>query len=138
MARGARLGSAVIFVRDLDASVGFYRDVLALDMVDSSPTAALLHGGTGSQLVLRAMGSNAAHALGTVGVQYLVWSADSRDDLDECERALRGRGAYRETRQSEGVTAVAGRDPDDITVIITYPGPDQVPTQQIPVAIYAW
>jgi len=138
MTQGARLGSAVIFVRELDRSVRFYRDVLSLEVVDRSPTAALLRGAAGSQLVLRAMGGSAAHALGAVGVQFLVWNTASEADLGTCERALRERGAYRETRRTGAVTAVAGRDPDDITVMITYPGSDEVPAQEIPVAAYAW
>ena len=42
MAHGARLGSVVMFVQDLDRSVSFYADVLALEVADRSPTAALL------------------------------------------------------------------------------------------------
>ena len=63
MADGARLDSVVMFVHDLDRSVSFYRDVLALQVTDHSSTAALLAGPSGSQLILRAMGSNAAHPL---------------------------------------------------------------------------
>jgi len=33
-------------------------------------------------------------------------------------------------------TAVEGRDPDDIVVMITYPGPDQAPLHELPVRIY--
>ena len=42
MAQGARLGSVVMFVHDLDRSVEFYAEVLALEVTDRSPTAALL------------------------------------------------------------------------------------------------
>lgn len=138
MTQGARLGSAVIFVRELERSVRFYREVLSLEVVDRSPTAALLRGAAGSQLVLRAMGGTAAHTLGNVGVQFLIWNTASQAELDACESALRERSAYRETRRTGAVTAVAGRDPDDITVMIAYPGSDQVPTQEIPVTAYAW
>jgi catechol 2,3-dioxygenase-like lactoylglutathione lyase family enzyme len=138
MARGARLGSAVMFVQDLDRSVSFYTDLLALEVADSSPTAALLISGDGSQLILRAMGSNATHALGGVGVQYVVWTADGKEGLDRAERVLRERSAYRETRSTGGVAAVEGHDPDDITVVMTYPGPDQMPLHELPVRIYGW
>ena len=98
MAQGARLGSVVMFVHDLGRSVDFYADVLRLEVADSSPTAALLTSAAGTQLILRAMGSGAAHALGTVGVQYVVWTAAGQDDLNRCERALTeiGRASCRE------------------------------------------
>jgi catechol 2,3-dioxygenase-like lactoylglutathione lyase family enzyme len=138
MAHGARVDSVVIFVHDLDRSVSFYTDVLALEVTDRSATAALLTSDGGTQLILRAMGSNAAHVLGGIGVQYVIWTAGDKDDLGRCERALRQRSAYRETRASGQATAVEGRDPDDIVVMITYPGPDQAPLHELPVRIYGW
>jgi catechol 2,3-dioxygenase-like lactoylglutathione lyase family enzyme len=138
MAQGARLGSVVMFVQDLDRSVSFYTDLLALEVADRSPTAALLVSATGSQLILRAMGSNAAHALGSVGVQYVTWTADGKEDLDRAEGVLRRHAAHRQTRSSGEISVVEGRDPDDIVVMITYPGPDQVPLHELPVRIYGW
>jgi catechol 2,3-dioxygenase-like lactoylglutathione lyase family enzyme len=138
MAHGARLGSAVMFVQDLDRSVSFYAEVLALEVADRSPTAALLISTAGAQLILRAMGSGAIHALGGVGVQYVVWTAAGKADLDRCERVLKSRSAHRDTRVYEGAVAVEGRDPDDLVVVITYPGPDQAPLHELPVRIYGW
>lgn len=138
MANGARLGSVVMFVQDLDRSVRFYTEILALEVTDRSPTAALLLSTDGCQLILRAMGQGTAHPLGGVGVQYVVWTAADRAGLDRCERALKGRSAHRQTRSSAPVTVVEGRDPDDIPVMIVYPGPDEVPLHEIPMRIYGW
>jgi catechol 2,3-dioxygenase-like lactoylglutathione lyase family enzyme len=138
MAHGARLDSVVMFVHDLDRSVSFYSDVLNLDVADRSATAALLIGAKRSQLILRAMGRGAEHALGGVGVQYVIWTADDADDLARCEKVLKDRSAWRDSRTTEHVTAVEGRDPDDIVVMITYPGPDQAPLHDLPVRIYGW
>ena len=91
MAEGAQVGSVVMFVHDLDRSVAFYADVLALEVADRSPTAALLSNAAGAGLILRAMGGAASHALGAIGVQYVVWAAADADDLARCERALAGR-----------------------------------------------
>jgi len=33
---------------------------------------------------------------------------------------------------------VEGRDPDDLPVLIVYPGPDQTPLHELPVRIYGW
>ncbi len=138
MAQGARLGSVVMFVHDLARSVAFYGDVLGLEVADRSPTAALLVSADGAQLILRAMGSNAAHALGGVGIQYVVWTAAGEDDLDRCERTLRERSAHRATRRAGPAAVVEGRDPDDIVMMITYPGPDQMPLHELPARIYGW
>ena len=118
--------------------MNFYRDVLELEVADRSPTASLLTSGSGSQLILRAMGSGAEHSLGGVGVQYVIWTAADEADLDRCERALKELSAHRETRISGPVKAVEGRDPDDIVVMIIYPGPDKVPLHELPVRIYGW
>jgi catechol 2,3-dioxygenase-like lactoylglutathione lyase family enzyme len=138
MAHGARLDSVVMFVHDLNRSVNFYSDVLKLHVADRSATAALLIGAKRSQLILRAMGSAASHALGSVGVQYVIWTADDADDLARCEQVLKDRSAWRDTRTTQHVTAVEGRDPDDIVVMITYPGPDEAPLHELPVRIYGW
>jgi catechol 2,3-dioxygenase-like lactoylglutathione lyase family enzyme len=137
MAHGTRIGSAVMFVQDLDRSVSFYRDVLALAVQDRTATAALLEG-DGSQLILRSMGSGASHPLGAVGVQYVIWTAADEADLERCERALKELSAHRESRASGRSRAVEGRDPDDIVVMVVYPGPDQLPNHELPVRIYGW
>ena len=138
MAHGARLGSVVMFVHDLDRSVNFYTEILGLEVADRSPTAALLSNAEGAQLVLRAMGPGADRALGSVGVQYVVWTAAGKQDLERCERVLRERAAHRETRSHGAVTVVEGRDPDDIVLMVTYPGPDEVPLHELPPRIYGW
>jgi catechol 2,3-dioxygenase-like lactoylglutathione lyase family enzyme len=138
MAQGARLSSVIMFVHDLDRSVTFYTGILGLEVADRSPTAALLSNGEGTQLFLRAMGRGADRALGSIGVQYVVWTAAGKKDLDRCERALRGRAAHRETRTHGGVTVVEGRDPDDIVLMVTYPGPDEVPQHELPARVYGW
>ncbi len=138
MAKGTRIGSAVMFVQQLDRSIRFYQDVLALQVADQSPTAALLVSPEGAELILRSMGSTGAHPLGGVGVQYVIWTAAGREDLERCERALKERSAYRETRGSDGVRVVEGHDPDDMVVMIAYPGPDERPLRELPTRIYGW
>jgi catechol 2,3-dioxygenase-like lactoylglutathione lyase family enzyme len=138
MTHGARIDSAVMFVQDLDRSVSFYTEVLGLEVTDQSSTAALLTGAGGSHLIIRAMGAGAVHALGGVGVQYLIWTAAGKEDLDRAEQTLKDRSAHVDTRRSGPVTAVEGRDPDDIVVMVSYPGSDQEPLQKLPSRIYGW
>jgi catechol 2,3-dioxygenase-like lactoylglutathione lyase family enzyme len=138
MASGARLGSAVMFVQSLDRSVSFYQDVLGLEVADRSATAALLVSDEGAQLVLRALGTNAEHALGSVGIQYVIWTAGGDEAVRQAEQALRARSALLGTRASGQVTVVEGRDPDDIVVMIAHPGPDQALLAGLPAWIYGW
>jgi catechol-2,3-dioxygenase len=138
MAEGVRLSAAIVFVRNLDKSVSFYRELLGLDIVDRSPTAALLVTADGSELVLREFGSNAPHPLGSIGVQYLSWSTSSREDLDHRTEILRRNSAYRETRTDGDIVVVEGRDPDDVPLMIIYAGASHAPMRRLPARIYAW
>ncbi|HTZ92204.1 MAG TPA: VOC family protein [Streptosporangiaceae bacterium] len=138
MAEGVRLSAAVVFVRNLEKSASFYQELLGLDVADRSTTAALLTSPGGSQLVLRQFGNNAPHPLGSIGVQYLLWSVSSKDDLDRRADILRRSSAYRETREDGNVTVVEGRDPDDMPVMILYGGGDQALPGKLPTRIYAW
>ena len=137
MGTDARLGSVVMFVRELDRSVDFYSDVLGVTVVDRSPTAALLSSST-AQLVLRAMGENAAHPLGAVGLQYAVWTAPSQAALDQGEQALKQRAAHRATRSEGAHTVVEGRDPDDVVVMVSYSSPGVPPLTKLPARVYGW
>ncbi len=138
MVEGIRLRAAVVFVRNLDTSVPFYRELLDLEIVDSSPTAALLASADGSQLALRAFGDNASRSLGSIGVQYLIWSTASRADLDRRAEILRRHSAYRETRTDQDVAVIEGRDPDDLSIMIVYAGDNRAPMRELPARIYAW
>jgi catechol-2,3-dioxygenase len=136
MAAGVRLGGAVVFVRNLDRSVGFYTEVLGLTVADRSSTAALLGEDGDPHLVLRALDGNAPHPLGALGVQYLVWMTDSRDDLDRRTELLRQRSAYRDTHSVDDGVTVEGRDPDDLVLMLCYLPAGGLAT--LPTRVYAW
>jgi catechol-2,3-dioxygenase len=138
MAEDLRLTGVVVYVRDLDKSVSFYRELLKLEVCDSAPTAALLCTADGPELILRATGQASSHPLGQLGVQYVVWALPSRDELDRCERVLRDRSAYRDTRVTEKTTLVEGHDPDDIVVMLTYTEGNGHPPRELSARIYAW
>jgi catechol-2,3-dioxygenase len=137
MATGFQLGAAVVFVRNLDRSVSFYTEVLELPVVDRSPTAVLLGEDGGPQLVLRAFGENAAHPLGSLGVQYLVWVTESRADLESRAELLRKRSAYKESYTVDDGIAVEARDPDDLVLMLVC-RPAGQGLRSLPTRIYAW
>lgn len=138
MADNVRLSAAVVFVRNLDRSLKFYTEVLGLAVIDRSPTAVLLGEDDGPQLVLRAFGENAAHPLGSLGVQYLIWMTDSRADLDRRTALLQQRSAFQETHSHGDAITVEGRDPDDLVVMIGYRPPGQPAMHGLPARVYAW
>lgn len=138
MAENVRLSAAVVFVRNLDKSLRFYTEVLGLAVLDRSPTAVLLGADGGPQLVLRAFGENATHPLGSLGVQYLIWMTDSREDLDRRTALLQQRSAYKETHSHGDAVTVEGRDPDDLVVMIGYRPPGQPALRGLPARVYAW
>lgn len=133
-----RLASAVMFVHDLDASVAFYRELLRMEVTVRRDSAALLVGRAGFQLYLRSMGPSAQHALGGVGVQYVIWTAPDHEDLLRCEHLLKDAHAHVGTQTADGFTLVEGRDPSGVPVVVTYPGPDQAVRHEIMSRIYAW
>lgn len=129
--RAPRLASVVLFVHDHDESADFYRELLNMEVTVRTPTAALLVGHTGFQVYLRAVGPHAAHPVGHVGAQYVIWTADGPGDFQRCERVLRARSDHVYTRKAEGFTLLEGKDPSDLPVLVAYPGPDEVARLEI-------
>lgn len=127
-----------MFVTELDRSVVFYGELLAWDVTVRDNTVALLASPDGSQLYLRRRGPNTEHPLGHVGVQYLMWTAEDDDELRRCERVLREQSTHVTTQTGDGFTVVEGRGPDDVPILVTYPGPEQVPRHEIMQRIYEW
>jgi catechol 2,3-dioxygenase-like lactoylglutathione lyase family enzyme len=136
--RGMRLAAAVMFVRELERSIRFYRELLAVDVAVRDHTAALLVAPDGAQLYLRSMSSLDQQTLGSVGIQYLMWAAGGEDDLQRCERVLRERAQHTGTKTVDGYTMVEGRGPDGVPILVMYPGPDELPRHQILRRFYQW
>ena len=133
-----RLATAVMFVTELERSVAFYRELLGWPVTVRDNTAALLVGPDGFQLYLRSMGKNAQHPLGHVGIQYLIWTAEDEADLRRCERILRAQSRHVSSQDGDGFSLVEGRGPDNVPVLVTFPGPDQAPRHLIMQRIYEW
>ncbi|MDQ6614648.1 MAG: VOC family protein [Actinomycetota bacterium] len=127
-----------MFVNHLDLSANFYCELLGMDVTVLADSAALLVGADSFQLYLRSMGPHAQHAVGNIGVQYVIWTAVDEADLRRCEHFLKDRSAHVRTETSDGFTFVEGRDPSGAPVMMSFPGPDQTARHHILSRIYTW
>src|SRR5918994_3626104 len=119
-----RLNHAVLFVRDLERSVGFYRDVMGFSVVDMTPDgfrgAAFLQAPDSTNdhdLGLFEVGSQAAASgagRSTVGLYHLAWEVDTLATLRDLAGRLSEAGAL-VGRSDHGTTkSLYGRDPDGL------------------------
>jgi catechol-2,3-dioxygenase len=124
-----RLNHAVLYVRDVTASVAFYRDVLGFGYIeggDSFQGAAFL----------RAPGSTNDHDLGlfqlgaeagpsgagrtTVGLYHLAWEVDTLGDLEDLAKGLTDAGALVGASDHGTTKSLYGRDPDGLEFEIVW------------------
>lgn len=124
-----RLNHAVLYVRDVTASVAFYRDVLGFSYTeggDSFQGAAFL----------RAPGSTNDHDLGlfqlgdaagpsgagktTVGLYHLAWEVDTLGDLEDLAETLTAAGALVGATDHGTTKSLYGKDPDGLEFEIVW------------------
>jgi catechol 2,3-dioxygenase-like lactoylglutathione lyase family enzyme len=137
IAEHMRLTAAVIFVRDLERSAEFYRQLLTLDTEMTTGEALLLSAARGDHLVLRAR-EGAPHFTSNLGVQSLIWTASDPEDLDRCEQVLQARDAHVSTWTDQNIQVVEGHDPDHIPILVTYPAGPPVGATTLPTRVFAY
>ena len=113
----ARLNHAVLYVRDLDRSVSFYKDAFGFEEVSRIG---------GAMAFLRAAGSDNHHDLGlarvgaeapspprgSVGLYHLAWEVPDVEDLVEARVALANLGALTGESDHGATKSLYGKDPD--------------------------
>lgn len=118
-----RLNHAVLYVRDVERSIAFYRDVLGFVPIGD------LDGLRGSAF-LRAPQSTNDHDLGlfelgaqagaspagrtTVGLYHLAWEVDTLHDLQTLAGALTDAGALVGASDHSTTKSLYGQDPDGL------------------------
>jgi catechol-2,3-dioxygenase len=111
-------------VGDLDRSLSFYRDVLALEVVWNDGELAVLHGhrAPADSLVIREVGNAARHNMGQTGVTRVLWRAGDPAELDSAEELLtRRRVPYQRHRDAE-VDGITMHDPDGLGIVLLWAG----------------
>ena len=115
-----RLNHAVLYVRDLERSVAFYRDVLGFQVVMGMPGAAFI----------QAPGSTNDHDLGlfqvgpaagpseagrrTVGLYHLAWEVDTLAELERLAARLAEVGSLAGASDHGTTKSLYAKDPDGL------------------------
>ncbi len=122
-----RLNHAVLFIRDLEASVAFYTDVLGFRVVQSIPgQAAFLRAPDSTNdhdLGLFAMAASAAPSPAgrtAVGLYHLAWEVDTLGDLETLQHALATAGALVGLSDHGTTKSLYGKDPDGLEFEIVW------------------
>lgn len=115
----ARLNHAVLYVRDLDRSVEFYRKAFGFEEIarEGGVMAFLRAAGTSNHhdLGLMAVGPDAGAPSGrSVGLYHLAWEVPTIEDLAAASAVLSELGALTGMSDHGATKSLYGRDPDGI------------------------
>jgi catechol-2,3-dioxygenase len=124
-----RLNHAVLYVRDVERSVAFYRDVLGFAPIEGMA-------GLRGAAFLRAPSSTNDHDLGlfeigaqaapsgagrtSVGLYHLAWEVDTLRDLEELATRLAQAGALVGSSDHSTTKSLYGQDPDGLEFEIAW------------------
>jgi catechol-2,3-dioxygenase len=136
-----RLNHAVLYVRDVERSVRFYRDVLGFQVVHQLPGAAFLRAAESRNdhdLGLFQVGAQAADSPAgrtSVGLYHLAWAVSTLADLADHERRLREAGALVGASDHVTTKALYARDPDGLEFEVSWLVPLDRVTEQMREAV---
>ena len=111
-------------VGDLDRSLSFYCDVLALKVVWNDGALAVLHTHRvhADSLVIREIGQATRHTMGESGVARILWRVGDPAELDSAEELLtRQLVRYQRHRDAE-VDGITMHDPDGLEIVLLWIG----------------
>jgi catechol-2,3-dioxygenase len=133
-----RLNHAVLYVRDVDRSVAFYREALGFRVVTSMPGRAAFLQAEGStndhDLGLFAVGAQATDSpagRGSVGLYHLAWEVDTLDELRRIAGVLTERGSLVGASDHGSTKALYARDPDGIAFEVSWLVPADLLTPDV-------
>jgi catechol-2,3-dioxygenase len=122
-----RLNHAVLYVRDLERSVGFYTEALGFRVKTQVPgRAAFLQAEASTNdhdLGLFAIGARAGDSQAgrsTVGLYHLAWEVDTLAELRRIAEVLRAREALVGASDHGTTKALYARDPDGIEFEVSW------------------
>jgi catechol-2,3-dioxygenase len=133
-----RLNHAVLYVRDVDRSSAFYRDVLGFRATVEMPGRAVFLQAEGStndhDLGLFAIGAGAGASQAgsrTVGLYHLAWEVDTLTELARIRDALLQAGALVGASDHATTKALYAQDPDGIEFEVSWLLPAELITEEV-------
>jgi catechol-2,3-dioxygenase len=132
-----RLNHAVLYVRDVERSVAFYRDALDFEVVMGMRGAAFLQapGSTNDHdLGLFEIGENAAPSLAgrtSVGLYHLAWEIDTLEELERVSAKLSELGALVGASDHGTTKALYAKDPDGLEFEVSWLVPASLLTDEV-------
>ena len=112
-----RLNHAVLFVADLERSLGFYRAAFDMQVVAFEPRAnaaflRLPRSGNHHDLGLFGVGEQPPRPRGSIGLYHLAWQVDTIDELREARATLAELGALTGESSHGATKSLYAQDPD--------------------------
>ena len=113
----------VINVADLNRSIDFYREVLGFTLLSQEEQLAAMSASGSDRaqaIVLRAFGNSPLGGARHIGLRAFVLEAESADHLERIASELDSRRLLVSRRDHSEWTAVVGRDPDGVAVVVVW------------------
>ncbi|MEV0160312.1 glyoxalase/bleomycin resistance protein/dioxygenase superfamily protein [Nonomuraea fuscirosea] len=132
-----RLNHAVLYVRDVERSVAFYREALGFEVVMGMRGAAFLQAPGSSNdhdLGLFQVGANAAPSPAgrtSVGLYHLAWEVDTLDELERVQAKLAELDALVGASDHSTTKALYARDPDGLEFEVSWLVPAALLTEEL-------
>jgi len=133
-----RLNHAVLYVRDVETSLAFYRDVLGFRVKVEIPGRAVFLQAEGStndhDLGLFAIGTQAGPSEAgrrTVGLYHLAWEVDTLAELARVRDALVQAGALVGASDHATTKALYAQDPDGLEFEVSWLLPADLITDEV-------
>jgi catechol-2,3-dioxygenase len=132
-----RMNHAVLYVRDVERTFAFYRDVLGFRVVMEMPGAKFLQAPDSTNdhdLGLFGIGSGAGDSTagrGTVGLYHIAWEVQTLADLREIAATLTNAGALVGATDHGTTKALYGKDPDGLEFEVCWLVPERFLTPEV-------
>jgi catechol 2,3-dioxygenase len=117
------LHGVVVNVTDLKRSIDFYCEVLGFTVITQAEQLAAVStsGGDDAQvIVLREFGSSPLQGGRHIGLRAFVMEAETSEQLERIASDLEARKLFVNRREQSDWTAVVGRDPDGVSVVVAW------------------
>lgn len=115
--QAVRLNHAVLFVADLERSIGFYEAAFGTEIVAREPRAdaaflRMPRSGNHHDLGLFGVGTQPPRRRGAIGLYHLAWQVDTIEDLEQAKTTLANLDAFTGESSHGATKSVYGQDPD--------------------------